>query len=159
MTDLDDINLRIFKNKNSLKRQSDLKYGLEQEQKAIKILNTYFKDILHKTKNIYCSYDFIGLKTNTLYELKSNKYSIKKYPHALITKNKIEKYRDIENIIKIIFCYEECYENKIINEYYYIDFISYEDFTKKYKLRLIEISRGEVLWNYDIPTTELIKII
>lgn len=155
----EDINLIIFKNKNNKKKQEDLKYGLEQEHLCIKILNNYFKDILHKSKNMYCSYDFIGAKTNTLYELKSNKYSIKKYPNALITKSKIHKYRDYENVIKIIFSYQECYDNKIVIEYYYIDFISYEDFIKKYKSRLIEISRAEVIWNYDIPTNELIKIV
>jgi hypothetical protein len=155
----EDINLLIFRNKNNQKKQEDIKYGLEQEQLSIKILNKYFNDTLHKSKNIYCSYDFIGSKTNTLYELKSNKYSIKRYPYALITKNKIEKYQDYENIIKIIFSYQECYDNKIVIEYYYINFISYENFIKKYKLRLIEISRNELIWNYDIPITELIKII
>lgn len=67
-------------------QQNDLKFGLEQEDIILPILEKYFIDKIQHTKDKYCKYDFKGEKFN--YELKSRKIKHNQYNTALLGYNK-----------------------------------------------------------------------
>ena len=132
-------------------KKNQMVFGLKNEILAIPFLNAYFGDNLQKTENKFCSYDYTGLISKNIYELKSNTYSIKKYPNAVIDKKKIDRYEYVKNLI-IIFSYEEEEEG---TEFYFIKF-DYDKF-QKYNKRIIALKRGYENEIIDIPISELSK--
>jgi hypothetical protein len=131
---------------------NDYEYGVACEDKAIPILNEFFNDDLVKVAYRYSPYDFTG--RTTLYELKSNRYKISRYPHAVIPAQKIRAYQSIPTPIILVFSYEE--ETGI--QYYYMK-LKYKKFIKKYSTRVLELRRGGICEIFDIPTCDLTKII
>ena len=153
-----DYNKNYYTNKT--KKQTDLiktqlEYGLSQEVKSIPVINDYFNDNLLKNDYKFSKFDFIGLKTRNLYELKSNMYSInKKFINGsvcVIDQQKIKSYEFIDNIF-IIFSFKE--ENSI--DYYYIKF-NYDLFDK-FNKRSIFLKRGYENKIIDIDINLLTKI-
>ena len=140
------------KQQNELK-QKQLDYGLKVEEDAIPILNHYFTDNLIKTSNKYCKYDYTGLNSSYIYELKSNMYSINQYNNAVIDKKKIESFKYIHNLL-LVFSYLEPNGD---TDYYYIKF-NYESFIKNFNERTIALKRGYDNIILDIPTDRLIPI-
>jgi hypothetical protein len=133
-------------------KEKDLKYGLTNEINVLYIIQRYFfnDEILPTANEKYCKYDYIGLKSQILYELKSNTYTYQKYKTAVIG---VEKF--IENHKQIfLFSYET---NTDLKELYY--FIVPRDFNTRYKQRQIYLKeRNKYNWIYDIPREELILI-
>lgn len=145
---------------NKTKKQKDLikeqlEYGLSQEVRSIPVINHYFNDNLLKNEYKYSKFDFIGLKTKNLYELKSIMYSINKHfcygSACVIDQQKIKSYEFIDNIF-IIFSFKE--ETSI--DYYYIKF-NYDLFDR-FNKRTINLKRGGENKIIDIPIKLLTKI-
>jgi len=132
-------------------KKSQLEYGMKQEKEAIVFLNTFFTDLLVKTANQYSKYDFNGLNSGMIYELKSNMYDYNQYKTAVIDTKKLKSYKGILNLI-IIFSY---LENKTDTEYYYIKF-NYDTFMS-FPQRTITLKRGYDNIITDIPKYHLIK--
>jgi len=135
-----------------LLKKKQLTYGLACETEAINILNLFFKDNLKKSQNTYCCYDYTGLISGYLYELKSNMYSIKKYRNVVIDKQKIKKFHGMKNMI-IVFSFLEA-DN--ITDYYFIYFN--EELFKTFNEREIELKRGYTNTIIDINPLLLMKI-
>ena len=156
--DKNEYNKQYYANKT--KEQNDLKkkqleYGLSQEIKAIPIINHYFKDNILKTECKFSKFDYIGLNTNNIYELKSIMYSInKKFKNGsscVIDQQKIKSYQFIDNLF-IIFSFKE--DNN--TDYYFIKF-NYDLFDT-FNKRTIFLKRGYENKILDIPLNLLCKM-
>jgi hypothetical protein len=132
-------------------KKKQLDYGLACETEAIPILNIYFKDNLVKT-NQFCCYDFTGINSGYLYELKSNMYSIHKYRNVVIDKQKITSYGIIPNLI-IVFSF---IESNNITDYYFIKYNN--SLFDTFNVREIHLARGYVNKIIDINPLLLMKI-
>ena len=131
-------------------RSDQLAYGLEQEKHAMPVLNQFFKDNLQPTPK-YCPYDFTGLLTKNLYELKSNMYSLALYPTVVLDLQKVEAHRFTSNFI-LVFSFKE--DDRI--DFYYIPF-DYDTF-KGYPIRQIHLRRGGINTVVDIPKSAMARI-
>jgi len=67
--------------------ENDYIWGLEQQQKIIKILNYCFGTKLIQYEGQYSKHDYYD--DNTTYELKSRRCKLTNYPTTLLTANKI----------------------------------------------------------------------
>ena len=137
--------------KRATTKELDLKYGLTREDIVLtKIQNYFINDEILKAKYKYSPFDFMGIKSNILYELKSNRDKYGDYPNAIIGVDKV--IPDIKQIF--LFQFET---NANEPDLYY--FIKTTDFVTTYKQRQIYL-RARNIWNwvYDIPRTQLIKI-
>lgn len=131
-------------------RAVQLAYGLEQEKEAMPVINHYFKDNVAPTSK-YCSYDFTGLLTHNLYELKSIMYPMGQYPTIVIDLQKIESHQFTSNLI-FIFSFKE--DDRI--DFYYIPF-DYDTF-KGYPTRQINLRRGGTNIIVDLPKSALVSM-
>ena len=92
--------------------ESDLKYGIKQEDIILELLQSYFKCNITKS-NIHNSwYDYYY--ENNYYELKSRKFKINKYPTTMLCKNKIDKAKEVLGKTYFIFNF---YDNIGVIEY------------------------------------------
>lgn len=132
--------------------ENDFKYGLSEEQKVlIKIKNFFINDDIIPCNDSCSIFDFMGLKSKYLYELKSNNDKFEDYPNSIMGINKVIKTYDKQIFL---FGYKT---NTDENELYY--FIKPESFETKYNKRKIYLKNRDIYnWVYDIPRTELIKI-
>lgn len=79
----------------------DLKFGLEQEELLLDLLQTHFKCGLTKTTNKSSWYDYsFG---NNYYELKSRNNDSKKYPTTMIGYNKVIEAEKVKGDVYFIF--------------------------------------------------------
>jgi hypothetical protein len=134
-------------------KELDLKYGLKQENPVLcKIQSFFANDEIVKAKYKYSPFDFIGLKSSVLYELKTNRDKYGDYPTAIIGVDKVIEREDIKQIFLFQFA-----TNTDEPDLYY--FIKPPNFKTTYKQRQIYL-RARDIYNdiYDIPRTELIKI-
>jgi len=148
----DELNNKLTEiNKRVNSKELDLKYGLSEEDKVlIKIQNFFTNDEILKATYKYSTFDFIGLKSQYLYELKCNRDKFNDYPNAIIGTNKIIKG------IKQIFLFQFTTDTPETELYY---FIKPNDFETTYHKRQIFLrARNIYNWVYDIPREELIKI-
>lgn len=146
------INLITFESNKKQNIENDFKYGLKEEQKVlIKIKNFFINDEIIPCHNPYSTFDFIGLKSQYLYELKSNNDKFEDYPNAIMGINKV-----VKNYKKQIFLFG--YKSRTDeNDIYY--FIKPPNFETKYNKRKIYLKNRDIYnWVYDIPRTELQKI-
>lgn len=146
--------MSIVKKQNELKKKQ-MEYGMRMEVEAIPILNDYFKDTLVKTDNKFHKFDYIGVITKNVYELKSNTYSINsRFPNGsscVIDKRKIDTYEGLSNLY-IVFAFKEW--NTI--DYYYIKYDN--EMFKSFTSRLLNLKRGYKNEVIDIPIDKLIPI-
>jgi len=132
-------------------KELDLKYGLNEEQKVlIKIQNYFINDDIVKCSNQFSVFDYMGLKSQCLFELKTNRDKFTDYPNAIFGTNKI-----IKNQKQIfLFQFETATNEK---DLYY--FIKPDNFEVLYNKREIFLKfRNISNWVYDIPRSQLIKI-
>jgi hypothetical protein len=131
-------------------RAAQLAYGLSQEIHSMPIINHYFKDNITPTSQ-YCPYDFTGLITHNLYELKSVMYPLSQYPTVVIDLQKITAHKFTPQLI-FVFSFKE--DSRI--DYYYIPY-NYETFMT-FPVRDIRLKRGGVNTVVDIPKSALIAM-
>jgi len=144
--------IRIDKQyQNECNKKLDLKFGLSNEDNVLYIISKYFKnDDIIKASYKYSIFDYMGLKSKYLYELKTNRDKYFDYPNAIIGVNKV-----IKNM-KQIFLFQFTTDTIEYDLYY---FIKPNDFETKYTKRQIYLQvRNIYNWIYDIPRVELIKI-
>lgn len=148
---LEKINIINTNYKTANNKELDLKYGLSAEQKVlIQIQNYFSNDDIVQSKNQFSVFDYMGLKSNYLYELKTNRDKFKDYPNAILGVNKIIPHQ--KQIF--LFQYETDTNDK---ELYY--FIKPLDFEILYNKRQIFLKYRNIYnWVYDIPRDQLIKI-
>jgi hypothetical protein len=123
--------------------------GTFRESEINNQLNDFFKEKLIKTKSSFCPYDFIGEKSNTLYELKSRNNCYRTYQTTLIGYDKIIQGKTQVFIFDFIDgIYYINYDEEIFKSFGLKDFqrIARSDFNDKKKLY------------YYIPIDKLIKI-
>lgn len=146
------IELLKFECKKNKQIEQDLQYGKNEEINVLNKLNRYFQnDIIVMSKNIFSVFDYIGLKSHTLFELKSNSDRFNSYPNAIIGESKVIDYNNQ------IFLFQYKTETGNGNDLYY--FIKTAEFKHLYKTRQIYV-KARNIWNtvYDIPRNELTKI-
>ena len=129
-------------------KEIDLKYGLSNEEKVLcKIQNYFTNDEIVKSVYKYSVFDFMGIKSKYLYELKTNRDKYNDYPTAIIGLNKVIKHT------KQIFLFQFTTDTTEHELYY---FIKPNDFETTYNKRQIFLrARNIYNWVYDIPREEL----
>ena len=141
----------VFKKQNELSnytRTENIKYGLINQKIVLKQINVYFNDgDIKETINPYCKYDFYG--NNFIYELKSLRYSVNKYPTAIMNTSKL-----IQDDMVFLFQYTE-QNNK--TDLYYIQYDKelFKTFNTRYIKPFNRINTSHIV---DIPIELLIKI-
>ena len=105
--------------KNRRQKESSLAYGLRREMEILNVLNTaeYFDDgKLNKYPPFY-KWDFYGDYFH--YEVKSLRYSVKKYPTAVMNVSKIRNMKPQDELI-LIFSYTE--DDDLTNDLYFYQY-------------------------------------
>lgn len=148
---LEKINIINTNYKTANNKELDLKYGLSAEQKVlIQIQNYFSNDDIVQSKNQFSVFDYMGLKSNYLYELKTNRDKFKDYPNAILGVNKIIPHQ------KQIFLFQFETDTNDKELYYFIKPL---DFEILYNKRQIFLKYRNIYnWVYDIPRDQLIKI-
>ena len=145
------INYLTFETEKKKRKKEDLIYGKNEEYAVLEKIKKYFyNDIIVMCNYTYSSFDFMGLKSEYLYELKSNNDKFEDFPNAIIG---VEKVLDYD---KQIFLFQ--FKNELgQNDLYY--FIKPPQFKEQFIKRQIYLKyRDKHNWIYDIPRTNLIKI-
>ena len=100
----------VFEKIKKQKLEQDLIIGLGAEHIVLKKINAYFEnDIIIQCKYKYSIYDFFGLKSEIVFELKTNADKYGDYPNAIIGINKVIPY------LKQIFLFN--FKNETNNGY------------------------------------------
>jgi hypothetical protein len=153
-----DIEARVYYNKQYHEankrhlaiRAEQLAYGLEQEKEAMPVINHFFNDNIAPTAQ-YCSYDFTGLLTKNLYELKSAMYPLAQYPTVVLDLQKVRGHRYTPSLF-FVFSFKEATHKA----FYYIRY-DYERFCS-FPTRHIALRRGGMNEVVDIPKSALVSM-
>lgn len=128
--------------------QERLKYGLVQQIDIYEHIKNAFLDTITKSNYFFSFFDCIGIKY--LYEIKSLRYSINKYPTAIMNTSKLQYPH-------IIFIFEYTETQLRRSLYYHI-----YDNKREYNKRYIDVKCNDKLTIpheiIDIPINELILI-
>ena len=130
----------------------DYKYGKTEEYAVLSKINAFFRnDIIVMCQFKMSRYDYMGLKSQYIYELKSNKDKFGDYSNAIIGVEKIIDYSKQIFLFQFLNQYGD-------NDLYY--FIKPDNFVTTYRKRDIFLKyRNKINTVYDIPRTELKPII
>lgn len=88
-------------------QKEDLQFGNESEQRNLEAFSTLVGASLQKTAHHYHPFDFTNDANTIFVELKSRRVESKKYPTALIGKNKIEFCSDLSKAYYFCFAYTD----------------------------------------------------
>jgi hypothetical protein len=116
-----------------------------------KIKKFFITDTILQTKYKYSSFDYFGLSSNYLYELKTNRNAFSEFPNAIIGIEKVLNYK------KQIFLFQFQSHSKDTFDLYY--FIKPKNFKEKYKIIEIYLkAREKMNLVYEIPRSELLEM-